>query len=350
LQTYLEYTGQVDSEGRKFSNNTETDGRFHSKWLNMMYPRLYMARNLLAEDGAIFVSIDDQEQDNLKKICNEVFGEESLVACLVNVNNPKGRSDDKFFPRAHEYILVYQIRNLTLRGLTPGEHILRRYNKRDADDRPYREIDLRKTGDNDRRLDRPNLFYYFHHNPKTGELIPSREEDAPDGWLSIKPLRENGEEGNWRWELKTSIERLSDLQPKLMPVRKVWSIFEKDWLVDGERIKPTTAWTQKEVNSERGTEQFLSLGFPKEVFPRPKPVGLLRLLIELMLDPNSGEVVLDFFAGSGTTAHAVLDMNIEDAGNRRFVLVQLPEPFDPNDLPMELQKSMATLSPLLRLD
>ncbi|MCJ7509683.1 MAG: site-specific DNA-methyltransferase, partial [Dehalococcoidia bacterium] len=333
LQTYLEYTGQVDSDGRKFTTNTEADGRFHSKWLNMLYPRLYLARNLLREDGVIFVSIDDNEIDSLRKICNEVFGEENFTACIANVNNPKGRSDDKYFARAHEYLVVYRKGEASLRGWEPDERILKRYNKISADGRPYREIDLRKTGDNDRREDRPNLFYYFLYNPETGELTPTRDESTREGFISIRPLREDGSEGNWRWEIKASLERALVLVAKLMPVRKIWSVFEMDYLQPDERIKPTTAWTMKEVNSERGTEQFIALGFDKELFPRPKPVGLLGQILALAAAPHQTDIVMDFFAGSGTTGQAVLDLNHQDGGNRRFILVQLPEATGREDYP-----------------
>ncbi|MHB0987362.1 MAG: site-specific DNA-methyltransferase [Bellilinea sp.] len=325
LQTYLEYTGQVDSEGRKFGTNSESDGRFHSRWMNMMYPRLYLARNLLRDDGVIFISIDDTEFDNLKKICNEVFGEGNLLACIANINNPKGRSDDKYFATAHEYLLVYCKSTVILRGWEPDNRIIKRYNKKDLHGRIYREIDLRKTGDNDRRSDRQNLFYYFLYNPTTSELIPTRDEGIPNGFIQIKPLREDGVEGNWRWELDTVREKIDSLMAKFMPVRRNWSVFEKDYLLPDERIKPTTAWTLKEVNSERGTEQFMSLDFAKEIFPRPKPIGFIRQMLELSTYQEQGDIILDFFAGSGSTAHAILNLNNKDCGNRKFILIQLPE-------------------------
>lgn len=326
LETYLSYTNQVDEQGRKFSTNSETDGRFHSKWLSMMYSRLFLARNLLSDEGAIFISIDNHEIENLLKIGKEIFGEENWVATIANVNNPKGRSDDKYIATAHEYVVVFKRNILALRGWKPGEHITRRYNKSEQDGRLYREIDLRKTGDNDLREDRPNLFYYFHYNAKTLQLLPSRDETPPsDDWISIKPQREDGREGNWRWELKTSEANISSLFAKFMPVRRVWSVFEKDYFIEGETVKPTSAWTMKEVNSERGTEQFLELGFEKGDFPRPKPLGLVNLIIDLILEPKANDIILDFFAGSGTTGEAVLRQNHADGGNRKFILVQLPE-------------------------
>lgn len=325
LETYLAYTGQVDVEGKRFSSNPETNGRFHSCWLNMMYPRLFLARNLLADGGFIFVSIDEHENDNLKKLCNEIFGEENLVAFVANVNNPKGRSDDKYVATAHEYLAIYKKGEAAMGGWEPEENVTRRYNKQDGSGQVYREIDLRKTGDADKREDRPNMFYYFHFNEETSELKVSREETAAPGYRSIKPMREDGIEGRWRWGFDSAVKNIEALGAKFMPVRKEWGVFEKDYLKADERIKPTSAWTFKEVNTERGSEQLIELGFDKEDFPRPKPVGLLKRILQLGTRRLDSDIVLDFFGGSGTTAQAVLEQNAEDGGNRKFIVVQLPE-------------------------
>lgn len=142
---------------------------------------------------------------------------------------------------------------------------MRRYNKRGANGR-YREIDLRKTGDNDRRIDRPNLFYYFLYNEKNGEFYPTHDEIVPQGYVQIVPTRTDDSEGNWRWELESAAQKIDILMPKFMPQRKKWSVFEKDYLGPDKREKPTSAWTHKFANSERGTEQFIELGFEKQVF------------------------------------------------------------------------------------
>ena len=157
MAKYKEITNQTTK------SNPETMGRFHTNWLNMMYPRLRLASNLLKDDGVIFISIDDNEVANLRKICDEVFGEENFVSCISNTNNPKGRSDDKFVATAHENIIIYakQLDNIDWYGFEPTEEIIKRYNKCDDNGKKYREIDLRKTGENDLREDRPNLFYYF---------------------------------------------------------------------------------------------------------------------------------------------------------------------------------------------
>ena len=159
LQTYLEYTGQIDSEGRKFSTNTEADGRFHSKWLNMMYPRLYLANNLLSDDGAIFVSIDDHEVANLKSLMNEIFGEESFVAQIPVINNLKGRNDRKHIATAHEYLLVYAKPLFESNGLPLSEKQKAEYLHSAEKGIPFQWRDLRRRGGADTRAARPKLFF-----------------------------------------------------------------------------------------------------------------------------------------------------------------------------------------------
>lgn len=326
---YDEDSGVYDEDGNRMFKNTDTNGRFHSDWCSMIYSRLMMARNLLTDDGAIFVSVDENEVTNAKKICEEVFGSANCVGIVSNTNNPKGRSDDKFVATAHEYILVYanNIGALTWYGFEPTEEIVKRYNKVDNAGRCYREIDLRKTGENDLREDRPNLFYYFYYNEKTGDFYPSREERIQEEYIQIKPQREDGKEGNWRWGLETSIKEIGDLIPKFMPTRKVWGVMQKDYLEGRSLVKPTSSWTFKDVNSERGTEDFINLGFDKRIFPKPKPIGTLRRCIKLCSGDKT-DIVLDFFSGSATTAHAVMQLNAEDGGHRKFIMVQLPEPCD----------------------
>lgn len=332
LDTYLEYTGQVDTDGKKFGTNTDTDGRYHSKWLNMLYPRLFLAKNLLANDGVIFISIDNHEFDNLKKLCDEIFGEENFISCVANVNNPKGRSDDKYIATSHEYVFVYKKQDIEFAGWLPGEKVTKRYNKTDDKDQVYREMDLRKTGDNDRKIDRPNLFYYFLYNETTGEFYPTKDEFIPDGFIQIFPQKENGELGNWRWEMKTAQRDKILLLPKFMPNRKTWSVFVKDYLTDDKKVKPTSSWTDKVFNSERGSEQFIELGFKKEVFPKPKPLGLIKKILEFVVRPIDQDcLMLDFFAGSCSTAQGVLEFNAENETNVKFVCIQLPEKTDPKD-------------------
>lgn len=296
----------------------------HDKWLCMMYPRLKLLHKLLAKNGAIFISIDDNEQANLKLIMDEVFGISNFIRAITCVNNPKGRSDDKYIATAHETILAYRRnQNLELGGFKPDEKITKRYNKVD-DYGIYREIDLRKTGDNDKRVDRPNLFYFFLFNKKTNEFYPTFENEIPEGFIQISPTRTDETEGNWRWGLNSALENKHLLNPNYMNVRKKWTIMVKDYLTDEKIIKPTSVWDFKEVNSERGTETFIKdLGFNKNDFPNPKPVGTIERILSIATTKNS--IILDSFAGSGTTAHAVLNINKQDGGNRKFILIEMEE-------------------------
>ncbi len=296
----------------------------HDKWLCMMYPRLKLLQRLLAEDGAIFVSLDYHEQPVMRLIMDEVFGASNYVSEIACVNKPSGRSDDKYIATAHEYIIVYRKSPaLRLGGFAPGEKIIKRYNKKDSSGRLYREEDLRKRGSHDERTDRPNLFYPFFYNQKTGQLIVgSNDEQTPDGFIRIEPMKADGVEGTWRWGQDTAIAQKSYIHPRYMPNKKQWSLFEWQYLDERGTAKPTTLWDFKDVNSERGTEVFIKfLGFQKTDFPNPKPVGTIQRIIEIVTGDD--DIVLDSFAGSGTTAHAVLNMNKADGGNRKFILVEM---------------------------
>ncbi|HEM8158413.1 site-specific DNA-methyltransferase [Enterobacter hormaechei] len=328
IKNYKEITGQVDGEGRNLSNNPETSGRYHTDWLNMMYPRLKLARNLLKDDGAIFISIDENEITNLRKLCDEVFGEDNFLGTIANVNNPKGRSDDKFIATAHEYIVIYSknIVNASTYGFNPDEKITKRYNKVDSVGKVYREIDLRKTGDSDRREDRPDMFYYFYFDESTGALRVSKEKlSRTDSEIEIYPVKDDGSEGRWRWGFTTALQKIDSVYAKFMPARKIWGIFEKDYLEGRPPVKSTSTWAFKDVNSERGSEQFIDLGFDKEVFQRPKPVGTLRRVLEVGTIPGEPALVIDFFAGSGALAHSAYELMADKERDLNYILVQLPE-------------------------
>ena len=327
---YMHNSGQADEEGNRLVANPESNGRFHTDWLNMIYPRLKVSRDLLSEDGVLFVSIDNNEVKNAIALCNDIFAEKNCLGVIANINNPKGRSDDKYVATAHEYILVYakDIDKVIWYGFEPtDDNIIKRYNKTDDNGKKYREIDLRKTGENDLREDRPNLFYYFYYNQSTGDFYPSQDGNGRDGYIVIRPLREDGKEGNWRWGMTTALSQIDQLIPKFMPTRKIWGVMQKDYLEGRSLVKPTSAWTFKDVNSERGTEDFISLGFDKRIFPKPKPIGTIKRSIILSVKKDE-EIILDFFSGSATTAHAVMQLNAEDGGKRKFIMVQLPEATD----------------------
>ena len=296
----------------------------HDKWLCMMYPRLKLLQKLLVDDGVIFVSLDFHEQPFMRLIMDEIFGASNYVSEIACVNKPSGRSDDKYIATAHESIIVYRKSPLlTLGGFEPEEKITKRYNKRDTDGRLYREEDLRKRGTHDERTDRPNLFYPFFFNQETGELIVGgNDEKTPDGFIRIEPMKSKDVQGTWRWGQDTANAQKTYIHPRYMPNKQQWSLFEWEYLDERGAAKPTTLWDFKDVNSERGTEVFIKyLGFKKEDFPNPKPVGTIQRILQIATAGD--DIILDSFAGSGTTAHAVLNMNKADGGHRKFILVEM---------------------------
>lgn len=326
LRTYLEYTGQVDGEGRRFSTNTDTNGRFHSRWLNMMYPRLYLARNLLREDGLIFISIDDNEVDNLRKLCSELFGEENFVAQIV-VQSNKGGQDYLPIAKTHEYLLCYS-KESPEEGLFELERDMTGPSFEDARGR-YEPRELRNRNPKFHRGNRPNLFYAFYVNPNItdnyGYCAVALDQEAGFD-IETFPQNSEGIDSCWRWGKVRVRAHLVSSQPGHSEIVAHqtkggrWNIYEKSRRTTQ---KAKTLWDETEVRTEAGTRAIRDL-FGEAVYDHPKPVALLRKTIEIGSGPT--DIVLDFFAGSGTTAQAVLELNRKDGGSRRFVLVQLPEP------------------------
>jgi adenine-specific DNA-methyltransferase len=325
LETYLEYAGLIDGDGKRFSTNTANEGRFHTKWLNMMYPRLYLAKNLLRDDGVIFISIDDNELSNLRKMCDEIFGEENFIADVVVVNNFKGRNDKKYIATAHERLLMYVKSDLFEEsGLKLPEERIQEFNKEDGLGK-YRDLGLRKRGGADTREQRPKMFFPIYINPTTNEVSLEKNEQFT---VEVHPKKSDGTDGCWRWGYSTVLLRLESLEG--LPVNNDvgFDIFEKDYLEtngDIRRIKPKSVMIGSNYSTDGATKSFRSL-FDAPIFDNPKSVHFLTDLISYSTIAEPGDVILDFFAGSATTAHAVLEMNKQDRGHRKFILVQLPEP------------------------
>ena len=295
----------------------------HDKWLCMMYPRLQLLKQLLSSTGVIFISINYFEDSSLKLICDEIFGRGNFVSQIAVINNPKGRSDDKYIATAHESILIYRKSDKVVTyGFDAEENVTKRYNRKDNNG-TYREIDLRKTGSNDTRIARPNMYYPFFWSESKQQL--TLESDDFNEYVEIFPMKDSTTDGCWRWGKDTALSNLDKLYARYMPNKKQWSVFEKDYLEGRDDIKPTTVWNFKDVNSERGTETFINLGFKKGDFPNPKPVGTIERVLTIATKHNPNALVLDSFAGSGTTAHAVLNLNKQDGGNRKFILVELED-------------------------
>lgn len=321
---YAEESGAVDDEGNRMVQNSDSNGRFHSDWCSMIYSRLLLARNLLTDDGVIFISIDDNEQANLKKICDEVFGASNYIANIAVINNLKGRSDDKYIATAHESLLIFHKGNFITNGVALPEEYDQEYKLTDNNGR-YRLQGLRKRGDSARREDRPNMYYPFYYD----QALDTLYLDPHEGTIEVTPHLSDGSDGRWRWGVDTARERLNELVALKVKGRDEYDIFQKDYLPQEgvKRIKPKSFWMGSEFSAETGTLEVKSI-LEKRIFDTPKPIGLLKYILEQA--SNEESVVLDFFSGSATTAHAVMQMNAEDGGHRKFILVQLPEKCDEN--------------------
>ncbi|MBX3037691.1 MAG: hypothetical protein KF758_12350 [Anaerolineales bacterium] len=324
LDTYLKITGQKDSEGNLLTSNAETNGRYHSAWLSMMYPRLFLARQLLSDDGVIFVSIDDNEVHNLRLLMNEIFGEENFISDIVAVNNLKGRNERKFIATAHERLLMYIKTNFQEAGLDLPEERIKEYSEIDSDGYQYRLLGLRKRGGADTRALRPKLFYPIYVNPQNGKISLEPEKN----FVEVLPYKSDGTEGRWRWSSKKVKDNVDILVGKTVGTKNRFDIFEIDYLdKDGEskKLKPKSVWFGTDVSTDSATKTYRKL-MDKVDFKNPKPVPFIKDLIKYATDEE--DIILDFFAGSATTGHAVLELNRDDEYNRRFILIQLPEPLD----------------------
>jgi adenine-specific DNA-methyltransferase len=324
---YVHNSGQEDKEGNRLVANTESNGRFHTDWLNMIYPRLKVAKDLLCMDGVLFISIDDGELDNLRKVCNEVFGEVNFVADIAVVNNLKGRNDKKYIARANERMLMY-VRSLEFEeyGLSLDAKVVKDYKEKDING-DFRLLELRKRGGADTREERPNMYYPFYVNPQDGTVRLEKDETH---YVEALPIKSDGIDGRWRWGKDTALKNIEYVVGKQVQGKERYNIYEKDYLEDENgqrRIRPKSVMSGASYSTDGATKEYRALMKPIE-FDSPKPVQLLRDLVEYSISPEEEAIVLDFFSGSATTAHAVMQLNAEDGGNRKFILVQLPEATD----------------------
>lgn len=306
LQTYLEFTGQIDAQGRRFGTNADTEGRFHSKWLTMMYPRLYLARNLLREDGIIFVSIDDGELRNLRSIMDEIFGEEHFLASIAW---------EKRYTRSNNAQLFYSLKDTILAYRRSEAVSLLREPRTEKSKEIYSNPDNDPRGDwtsssyvNPARKEaRPNLVYPIT-NPVSGEIV----EHPTHAWKYERKEHERHVQEQRLWWGKHGEAKYPRLKNFLneMP----------------EGIVPVDVWDYESTGTtdEGGLE--VKEIFGEAVFDNPKPTRLIQRMIALATSREGAHIVLDFFAGSGSTAHAVMKTNDADGGDRRSILVQLPEP------------------------
>ena len=291
------------------------DGFRHSKWLSFMEKRLKLAKNLLKKDGVIFISIDDNEQAPLKMLCDEVFGENNFISCITVYSNPRGRQSSSDVALTHEYLLVYSKSDLTTLG---GEKLssekIQEYNHKDKRG-IYREIGLRLRGGRATAEEAPTLHFPIYVNPKTSEI----SLEAEKGYIKIIPKFEDGTLGTWRWSKRKIIEDIGELLARPVRIKdgSRWDIFQKDYLTEDKTLKVKSVWLDREINYDNGADEIKDL-FHKKVFDYAKPTALIKKIINIATDQNS--LVLDFMAGSGTTGNAVLQLNKEDGGSRRFIL------------------------------
>lgn len=308
--SYVERSDQQDEMGRRLVLNPEYSGRFHSNWLSMMYSRLRMARNLLRDDGVIFISIDDKEVTNLRRVCDEVFGEQNFVDPVIWKKRYGGGAKEKFLVALHEYVLVYARSKESLPNFyvpLPEESIARYYKNEDAhvaSRGPYRTHPLEAMKSFDVR---ENLRF----------AIP-----APDG-TEVWPKRQ------WRWgpdrvELALKSDEIDFSKGK----NGNWVLSSKQYLKDesGEIRKTKPFSIIDDVFTQHGTNEIVDLFGNAKIFDFPKPSVFLQKLLTIGLNHNEDVIVLDFFAGSATTAHAVMALNAADGGTRRYVMIQIPEP------------------------
>ncbi len=294
-EEYSEESGQMDENGDRLFRNTDSNGRFHSDWCSMIYSRLTLARNMLSDDGVIFVSINDSEVGNLRKICSEIFGATNNVATLIWQQRKGGGNDSHYIAVDHEYILIFAKNFASLNErwrITQSEEYLTRYKETEIDGRRYYWDTLVRNG-----LQSPIVVTIT----------------APDG---------NDITINSQWSKNRVLAGLTDGTVRFTKTNAGWSLHHKVYMKEGQVLRSLLT----EYGNNRSAGQELSGLFGTIYFDYAKPTSLIKLLQTLCTSSN--DIIMDFFSGSATTAHAVMQLNAEDGGNRKFIMVQLPEPCD----------------------
>ncbi len=319
LNTYLEYSGQIDGEGRKFSTNSETDGRFHSKWMNMMYPRLFLAKNLMREDGVLFISIGQTELANLINICNEIFGEENRIGIVSRVMKSGGNSG-KFFSPNIEYILVYTKNNETAQPF-----------RDEMDDDLIKKVYTQVQKEGEKKGEKYRLMGLYQSSLTLERSRNARYYiECPDGSKAIPP-----EEKRWRVIESSYFDMLRDgliefIKTSTSPLidengnKSKWNVYTKIWLNDRIEEGRIPVDFINKFENRNSSKELQEIDIP---FDFAKPSELISYLIKITGIKND-DIILDFFAGSATTAHSVLKINKEYDIRSKFICVQLPEPTD----------------------
>lgn len=298
-----------------------------------MYPRLKLARNLLTDDGVIFISIDDNEVTNLKKICDEIFGEENFVGLITVQSNPRGSQASKLLSNVHEYLLVFSKNKeqVKIKGLMKNRNDLLEYSLKDKNGEYYRLLGLRQRGGAWKKEDRPLMHYPIYINPDNLTISLKKSENYK---IEVIPKRPTGELSRWTWgkeKLQKEIDKIVPKKINRANEEEAWDIFRKDYLKDEEGNEKTnkvkTIWIEKETNYQNAKNELKKLFANSEYFDFPKPCFIMKKIVEMFFYSEQ-DIILDFFSGSATTAHAVMQLNAEDGGNRKYIMVQLPEPCD----------------------
>ena len=311
--------GIISENNEKLQKNQKSTNRYHANWLNMMYPRLKLARDLLADDGVIFISIDDNEQDNLKRLCDEIFGEENFVGIISNVTGASQNGEGVLLQKNIEYCLVYA-------KLIDGVSI----NKVDKANEELRNLSDAPTS----LITRPDMGYTIYYNVETNDVIPVKdynknkiflniqeevyqdvEELIENGYIPIRPGIKNNQLHRWRWGFETFSERKKEII-----IKKINDKFNVYFKQSGYNPPKNIQ------NFSVGTNELKKLFENLKIFDYPKSVNMLKYLISIGMKKE--DLILDFFSGSATTAHAVMQLNGEDNGNRKYIMVQLPETTD----------------------
>ena len=328
---YLENSGQFDEDGNCLVQNTENNGRFHTDWLNMIYPRIRLSKDLLCDEGVIFISIDDVELRNTLKLCDEIFGASNYVSCLTRIAKTTSFRGNYFAP-SKDYVVVYA-KNISL--LSPFQDEIK-------NDNQFNKIET--VGERKGEYYRDDIAFYL----STLQTRPNQRYfiECPDGELVVPPgttipqklvdgekVLPNEGDGVWRWEQKQYLlkkELLSFKQTKTSPLlnqngdKAKWNIYTKSYLSDKKDKGNIPRDILEGFLNRNGSEELKKLDIP---FSFPKPSKLIKYLLKIT-NSERNIIVLDFFSGSATTAHAVMQLNAEDGGNRKFIMVQLPEKTD----------------------
>ena len=315
---YIDPPYNTGNKSWRYNNNfvEQEDPYKHSKWVSFMNKRLRLAKNLLKDAGIIICAIDDYEVHNLRHLMDKIFGEDNRLGTCVVVHNPGGRQDDKYFPTAHEYMLVYAkiIANAEIGRLVLSQDKIEQFKNEDAFGR-YKLRGFRRSGSNSRREDRPNLYYPIYYNEKTKELNISNRR----GWIELLPIDDKGVKRCWRWNPETFMGKI-EKYVEVKIVRGKYDLYVKEREDDNVGEKAKTIWSKPKYAAVGGTHELKQIfnNTTSKIFDYPKSLHLLIDVLKITTKSNS--VVLDFFAGSGTTGHAVLELNQQDGGKRQFVL------------------------------